>query len=164
MLVALLEHTERAEGTGDSVLCAKGRVIEAASTISEQPFRTLQQHLDAAASGAKLWCAAFQQMVTLATLGFVKQRARKQLCASGVVYELTESGRVRAAELRRSGEAREAAPLRHARRPAPDETVRERERERERSRNLERRRAAHPPMPRSRRPVCARATAVGRAW
>ena len=33
MLVALLEHTERAEVAGGSVLCPKGRLLEAASAI-----------------------------------------------------------------------------------------------------------------------------------
>ena len=119
MLVALLDHAERSQEA--ECLVPKGRLIESAGDICEQQFRPLQDQLDSAKSGAKFWCTAFQQMTTLRALGLVKQHARKKLCTSGLAFGLTEEGRVLATELRQGGEAREAAPLRLARRPVDTE-------------------------------------------
>ena len=126
MLVALLEHEEAAarQGKPSPWRCPKGTLIEQAgklmSSCSMQTFKSLQTHLMAtdAAGGAR--CASLQQMQYLKLQGLVKQRAKKGACPSGVVYELTERGRLRALSLRKHGEAGELlAPKRSHRRVQP---------------------------------------------
>ena len=128
MLVALLEHEEAAarQGKPSPGRCPKGALIEQAgklmSSCSMQTFKSLQTHLMAsdAAGGAR--CASLQQMQYLKLQGLVKQRAKKGACPSGVVYELTERGRLRALSLRKHGEAGELlAPKRSHRRVQPGE-------------------------------------------
>ena len=126
MLVALLEHEEAAarQGKPSPGRCPKGALIEQAgklmSSCSMQTFKSLQTHLMAsdAADGAR--CASLQQMQYLKNQGLVTQRAKKGACPSGVVYELTERGRLRALSLRKHGEAGELlAPKRCHRRVQP---------------------------------------------
>ena len=115
LLVALLELTELAEGGAhskenkDGHVVAKEALIDAAAAICEQPFITSAAY----ASGAAPHCAAAQQLTSLSSMGFVKERQRSKLCPSGVAFSLTEAGRARATELRSGGEAADAAPLHH---------------------------------------------------
>ena len=128
MLVALLEYEEASarQGKPSPWRCPKGTLIEQAgklmSSCSMQTFKSLQTHLMAsdAAGGAR--CASLQQMQYLKNQGLVTQRAKKGACPSGVVYELTERGRLRALSLRKHGEAGELlAPKRSHRRVQPGE-------------------------------------------
>ena len=127
LLVALLEYDERERATSEAAdatvgsssvsvgeaLCPRLRLIELAAALCELPFRSRALHEAAIAQGAPPPpCAALQQMSTLLTLQYVRDRKRKKMCESGVVYHLTQLGRSRARALRRNGELGEDAPLR----------------------------------------------------
>ena len=125
MLVALYEHAEAAPPSPGPIKCPKTELLRRAMALSEQPFCPAERHLKPpdGAAGGRVRCAAFQQMATLQTLLYVKERQDKRACETGVVYELLEAGREAAATLRSAGEARPAAPLMHSGRPGAGEAA-----------------------------------------
>ena len=84
----------------------------AAAELSEQPFCSLEAHLNAKSDAFKLRDGAWQQLACIEGMNLVKRRQRKTLCKSGLAFELLAAGRERARELRSKGESREALPLR----------------------------------------------------
>jgi len=116
ILVALLQHSD-AHPSATPPLYPKGQLIDAADRLCEQRFHSLDSHLNSPG----LRCASFQQLITLSTLGLVKERKRKGVCPSGIVYELLPPGRAKAERLVAEGEVAAPEPLRHSRRPARGE-------------------------------------------
>ena len=120
LLVALLDISEGRKAAGSASkepdVVSKEDLIDAAARICEQSFIPSHAYAQAASVKTKApQCAAAQQLSSLCGNGMqlVKEMQRKKLSASGVAFCLTDLGRAKAQQLRRTGEVAAAAPLHH---------------------------------------------------
>ncbi|KAK3278732.1 hypothetical protein CYMTET_13346 [Cymbomonas tetramitiformis] len=102
ILVALLRFVEGREAERDkkdALLCPLGELLQRAQAICEQKFLPFDDILNGCL------CASWQQITTLQSGGYIKERKRKtlkppyQACRSGIVFELLDRGRQTARRL-----------------------------------------------------------------